>query len=120
MLDREFDEKTINEHKKVYKKRLALLFSKVYDLIEKTERSEEKISLEIGSFGYFITIKDYSSLFDDNSLNNTFYPEAYKRLKDWHCWDEKEFIQKLDERIEHINQHIKMVVEFTKTLSNKG
>ncbi|MGJ0495086.1 hypothetical protein [Aliarcobacter cryaerophilus] len=99
MLDREFVEKTINEHKKVYKKRLALLFSKVYDLIEKTERSEEKISLEIGSFGYFITIKDYSSLFDDNSLNNTFYPEAYKRLKDWHCWDEKEFIQKLDESI---------------------
>ena len=47
MLDREFVEKTINEHKKVYKKRLALLFSKVYDLIEKTERSEEKISLEI-------------------------------------------------------------------------
>ena len=46
MLDREFVEKTINEHKKVYKKRLALLFSKVYDLIEKTERSEEKISLE--------------------------------------------------------------------------
>lgn len=85
MLDREFVEKTINEHKKVYKKRLALLFSKVYDLIEKTERSEEKISLEIGSFGYFITIKDYSSLSDDNSLNNTFYPEAYKRLKDWHC-----------------------------------
>ena len=120
MLDREFVDKTINDHKKVYKKRLALLFSKVYDLIEKTERSEEKISLEIGRFGYFITIKDYSSLFDDNSLNNTFYPEAYKRLKDWHCWDEKEFIQKLDERIEHINQHIKMVVEFTKTLSNKG
>ena len=109
MLDREFVEKTINEHKKVYKKRLALLFSKVYDLIEKTERSEEKISLEIGRFGYFITIKDYSSLFDDNSLNNTFYPEAYKRLKDWHCWDEKEFIENLDKIIEHINQHIEMV-----------
>ncbi len=117
MLDREFVEKTINEHKKVYKKRLALLFSKVYDLLKD---GEHNISLEINEFGYFITIKDYSSLFDDNSLNNTFYPEAYKRLKDWHCWDEKEFIQKLDERIEHINQHIKMVVEFTKTLSNKG
>ena len=106
MLDREFVEKTINEHKKVYKKRLALLFSKVYDLLKD---GEHNISLEINEFGYFIRIKDYSSLIGDNSLNNTFNPETYKRLKDWYGWDKKEFIEKLDKIIEHINQHIEMV-----------
>ena len=81
----------------------------------------KKIIDKYYQFGFKKVIGEYKNYSkDENSLNNTFDPGSYKRLKDWHCWDEKEFIQKLDERIEHINQHIKMVVEFTKTLSNKG
>ncbi|MFW3425921.1 hypothetical protein ACN9KI_03480 [Aliarcobacter butzleri] len=98
----------INEHKKLYKKRLNTLFSKVYDLIEKTEMGEENISLEITRYGYFITIKDYNSVLE-KTVYNMFDSGAYKRLKEWYSIDEKEFVKKLDERIAYIDNHIKIV-----------
>ncbi|MCG3655409.1 hypothetical protein L5F23_01670 [Aliarcobacter butzleri] len=118
MLDKRILDTYINEHKKLYKKRLNTLFSKVYDLIEKTERGEEYISLEINRYGYFITIKDYSSLLGDNSLNNTFDPGAYRRLKEW-FFNEKYGVEKLNERIAHIDNHIKVVVNYEKSIRIK-
>ena len=118
MLDKRILDTYINEHKKLYKKRLNTLFSKVYDLIEKTERGEEYISLEINKYGYFITIKDYSSLLGDNSLNNTFDPGAYRRLKEW-FFNEKYGVEKLNERIAHIDNHIKVVVNYEKSIRIK-
>ena len=109
----------INEHKKIYKKRLMLLVGKVYDLIEK---GEENISIKLtdAGGGYYVKIKDYQSITNDSfSTEYTFDEKALKRLSEWYRFNEKELIQELNKRIAYIDNHLAMVVGLSKTHKHK-
>jgi len=111
----------IVKHKKVYQKRLSLLFSEVFSAIESEKLNSKEVSLYITPYGYSFMLGEYSSVIDkDYICCNLFRNKDYLGLISnqlFVCKTESEMQKILDKRINFIDKHLSLL---TAEIKNRG